>query len=111
MEMDENRTHSLMACYFAGGSRSDNPYVNFYWDFCSPGKPGHVQIRYPELSQILELLRSEDGVAILAHPGPNIGCDGEMLGRILDAGEAYSSYHVPAPSASLWRRSEDARCC
>lgn len=33
-----NRAHPLLQPYLPWGDRADNPYVNFDWDFCSPGK-------------------------------------------------------------------------
>lgn len=34
--------HPLLKPYRAGGERSSNPYVNFYWDYYSQGKPCHA---------------------------------------------------------------------
>ena len=35
--------------YRPGGARSDNPYVNIYWDFFSQGKPGYVPVAFQSL--------------------------------------------------------------
>lgn len=41
--------HPLLKPYREGGARSDNPYVNFYWDYYSQGKPCYTKIIYPSL--------------------------------------------------------------
>ena len=35
---DKNKNNILMQPFYPGGDRSDNPYVNFYWDICSVEK-------------------------------------------------------------------------
>lgn len=37
MKFDKNHVNSLLMLYYENASRSDNPYVNFYWDFCAQG--------------------------------------------------------------------------
>ena len=36
--------HELLKPYRSGGSRSDNPYVNFYWDYYAQGKPCYTKV-------------------------------------------------------------------
>ncbi|HSR03612.1 MAG TPA: PHP domain-containing protein [Proteiniclasticum sp.] len=97
MEEPENRKHPLMRAYYEGGARSDNPYVNFYWDLCAKGKPAYVPITYMSLGEAISLIMDTGGVPVLAHPGQNIGLDTELLDGILSEGiqgiEVYSSYH------------------
>ena len=33
--------------YREKGERSDNPYVNFYWDYYSQGKALYTKVNYP----------------------------------------------------------------
>lgn len=79
------------------GNRSDNPFVNFYWDYCSRGKACYVSITYPEMSDIIQLIHDNAGEAVLAHPGVNLKGRWEFIDKImplgLDGVEAYSSYH------------------
>ncbi len=93
----ENRNNNLITPYINGGIRSDNPYVNFYWDLCSQGKPAYVKISYITLDEAVSLVKASGGVPVLAHPGVNIKDNINLLNGIIDSGvvgiEAYSSYH------------------
>lgn len=85
--------------YRPGGARSDNPLVNFYWDFLAQGRPCHVSIPLPSLAEAVALVRRGGGVPVLAHPGINIGANPEWLEPILATGiagiEVYNNYHTP----------------
>lgn len=106
-----NAANPLLAPYRPGGARSDNPYVNFYWDYCSPGKPAHAPVDYPTLDRALGLIVATGGVPVLAHPGQNLGDDGDgaltALARLgLRGVEAYSSYHSPEQCRAWAERAE-----
>jgi len=93
----ENEHLALLEPYRAGGTRSDNPFVNFYWDFCAQGKPAYVPLRYLDLEEVVRMIISSGGIAILAHPGLNVHEDQSLLESILVSGvsglEIFSSYH------------------
>jgi predicted metal-dependent phosphoesterase TrpH len=93
------RDNPLLHPYFSGGSRSDNPYVNFYWDFCGQGKSAYVHIEYIPMEKAISAIREAGGIALLAHPGQNLKNRDNMLPSIIDLGikgiEVYSSYHTP----------------
>lgn len=95
----ENINNPLLKPYYPGGSRSDNPYVNFYWDICSQGKPAYVHIEYISLKDAINLVEDTGGVPVLAHPGNNLKSRLHMLEDMVKLGikgiEAYSSYHTP----------------
>lgn len=99
----ENEESPLLAPYRPGGSRADNPFVNFYWDFCSQGKPAYVPIQFISLREAVTLIRDAGGIAVLAHPGINIHEDAALLDAIVAQGvvglEAFSSYHSPEQTA------------
>lgn len=61
LAMPENAEHPLLSPYRPGGARSDNPYVNFYWDFCAQGKPAYIPIRFPSLAEAVTLVREAAG--------------------------------------------------
>lgn len=90
--------HPLLAPYRPGGSRSDNPFVNFYWDYYSQGKPCHVRIEYPPMKEVLDIIHRNHGIAVLAHPGVNLKGRAHLLEPLLelpfDGIEAFSSYHT-----------------
>ncbi len=94
-----NRANPLLSPFFPGGARSDNPFVNFYWDHCSPGKPAHVRVERITFGQAVELITGTGGVPVLAHPGMNLKGRPELLADLAAEGvkgvEAYSSYHSP----------------
>jgi len=102
-----NEAHPLLRPYRAGGARSENPYVNFYWDVCSQGKPAYAHVDFWTLAQAVDAIRRAGGFPVLAHPGINIGRDAELFGEIVAAVvegvEAYSSYH-DAETAAFWAR-------
>lgn len=89
----------LLKPYRKNGTRSDNPYVNFYWDYFSQGTPCHISMSYPEMEDVIHLIHRNHGKAVLAHPGMNLKGNYDMLDLILTLGidglEAYSSYHDP----------------
>jgi predicted metal-dependent phosphoesterase TrpH len=91
------KDHPLLKPYRKGGSRSDNPYVNFYWDYCSQGKPGYAPMHFPSAEEILKTIHATGGKAVLAHPGVNMKQRWSELPRLLEIGfdgiEAFSSYH------------------
>jgi 3',5'-nucleoside bisphosphate phosphatase len=97
---DREGNNPLLDPYRGDGDRSDNPYVNFYWDFCAQGKPAYTLMKFISLAQAVEIVQSHHGVPVLAHPGLNIKEDQKLLGEVIAAGvlgiEVYSSYHNPA---------------
>lgn len=98
MSMESNRDHPLMQPYYPGGRRSDNPFVNFYWDLCAKGKPAYVKISYMSLKEAVHLIKATGGIPVFAHPRNNIGKDEALLRGIIATGvkgiEVYSSYHT-----------------
>lgn len=92
-----NKNNPFMTPYYSGGNRSDNPFVNFYWDFCSVNKPAYTPIDYIPLRDAVEIISDSGGVPVLAHPLNNIGLNEEVLIDIIGQGvkgiEVYSDYH------------------
>lgn len=103
LALQENDGNPLLAPYRAGGARADNPFVNFYWDFCAQGKPAYIEIKFPTVEEAVRQIQAAGGVAVLAHPGNNIHEDEAVLDQIVAAGvcgvEAYSSYHTAQQTA------------
>lgn len=97
LSMPEYADHPILKPYRPGGERSDNPYVNFYWDYYSQGKPCYVKIDYPAIEEIIDIIHRNHGIAVIAHPGVNLKGKEFLLDGILDLGidgiEAFSSYH------------------
>lgn len=111
LSMQAYADHPLLAPYRPGGERSDNPYVNFYWDYYSQGKPCCAKTDYPAMEEIIDTIHRNHGVAVLAHPGVNLKGKEAMLGSVLRLGmdgmEAFSSYHSPKQAQSFYRAAQE----
>lgn len=92
-----NDDNKLLLPLRSGGARSDNPLVNFFWDFCSQGKPAYVPMYYVSLATAVYAIQKNGGVAVLAHPGANMGQNREITEAVIKTGidgiEVYSNYH------------------
>lgn len=99
MEYDVGKNNQLLQPYYPDGKRSDNPYVNFYWDYCSQGKPAYVEIHFPSVEEIVETLHKQNALVIVAHPGMNVQEKEDRLHDLIqmkvDGFEVFSSYHSP----------------
>ena len=108
----EYADHPFLAPYRPGGSRSDNPYVNFYWDYYSQGKPCYAKLTYPPAKEIIEIIHETGGLAILAHPGINLKGREALLDLIMllgiDGIEAFSSYHSAAQADHFAKRAYES---
>lgn len=97
----------LLAPYRNGGNRSDNPYVNFYWDYFAQGKPCYVEIKYPTLEETIQMIKDSNGIAILAHPGNNLKRQHKTVLDMIPLGlqgiEVFSSYHTPDDIADFFQ--------
>lgn len=93
-----NDNVDILQPYRTGGSRSDNSYVNFYWDYCSQGKPAFAYVEFISLTEAISTIHRSGGVAVLAHPGVNTKENIDLLNSIIRNGidgiEVYSSYHT-----------------
>ena len=106
-----NDGHPMLKEYRPGQSRSDNPYVNFYWDWCAKGKETYIPIHFISLQEAIRLIRSSGGIPVLAHPGNNVKEKDDLLDAVLRCGiqgiEVYSSYHNPAQTGYYRRKAEE----
>lgn len=104
----EYANHPLLRPYRPGGTRSNNPYVNFYWDYYAQGKPCYVKMEYPPIEEVVDMIHRNQGKAVLAHPGVNLKGNEGLLGDVLDIGmdgiEAFSSYHTSEQAAEFYRQ-------
>lgn len=97
MQFDKKHTNKLLEPYYENGSRSDNPYVNFYWDYCAQGKQAYAEVNYISLREAVKVIEENNGIAVLAHPGNNVKENVSLLEAIISCSvkgiEVYSSYH------------------
>ncbi|MCF0108649.1 MAG: PHP domain-containing protein [Erysipelotrichaceae bacterium] len=105
------KDHELLAPYRNGGTRSDNPYVNFYWDWYAQGKPCYTEVVFPSLKDTCQLIHDNGGMAILAHPGNNLKgrfeVFDEMVKEGLDGVECFSSYHAPETNEYFYNKAKE----
>lgn len=106
------RDHELLKPYI-NGERNDMPYVNFYWDFFSHGKPCYVPINNPRLEDIIEVIKLTDGVPIIAHPYQTFRDDITFINKLIDKGiegiEVFSSYHSDEEMAELLKIAKERK--
>lgn len=111
LAMSEYADHPLLAPYRPGGERSDNPYVNFYWDYYSQGKPCYAKTDYPAMEEIIDTIHRNHGKAVLAHPGVNLKGKEFLLKNMLCLGldgiEVFSSYHSPEQAQAFYRAARE----
>jgi len=97
LEEADYMDHPLLRPYRPGGERSENPLVNFYWDYYAQDKPCYVEIKFPPLEDAIALVRDNGGKAVLAHPGNNLKGRLELFDEIVKLGidgvEVFCSYH------------------
>lgn len=101
LEDKRNQNNLLLEPYRKNEKRSDNPYVNFYWDFCSQGKPAYVSVQFIGLNEAIQLIRKARGIAVLAHPGINIGQDQKILEGIVACGVDIDFHGKTKPAIKL----------
>ena len=92
--------HPLLKPYRENGERSDNPYVNFYWDYYAQGKACYTEVIFPSLKETIKIINDNGGIAVLAHPGNNLKGQFEVFDEMVKIGlqgvEAFSNYHDEA---------------
>jgi 3',5'-nucleoside bisphosphate phosphatase len=90
-------SNRLLKPYLPGGSRSDMPYINFYHDYFAQGRPAYVKIDYMAYGEAIDLIKSHDGIPIVAHPGVNLRNHEDVINELIDGGalglEAFNNYH------------------
>jgi 3',5'-nucleoside bisphosphate phosphatase len=97
--LSDKKYHSniKLSPYLKGGNRSDMPYINFYLDFFAQGKPAYVKIELIDYHDAVEIIKSNNGTPIVAHPGMNLKGKEEMILELMDNGacglEVFNNYH------------------
>ncbi len=103
LEEPANKDCGLLDPYRPGGARAGNPYVNFYWDFASQGKPGYTQIHYRSFEEINRMILDQGGITVVAHPDITVGKNRDSIAYMARCGlrgiEVYCSYHGAAEQA------------
>ncbi|WP_163326268.1 PHP domain-containing protein [Draconibacterium mangrovi] len=90
-------THLLLP-YMEEGERSDMPYINFYLDYFTQGKPAYVPVQFMDYRDAIRVIRDNRGIPIVAHPGLNLKGQEEVVEELLNDGaaglEVFNNYHT-----------------
>ena len=101
---------ALLHPFRPGQSRGDNPYFRMYQDWFAQGKCCFAPMEYPPMEEIIGVIHSAGGLAVLAHPGNNLKGHYELLPEICDMGldglEAFSSYHSADETAYFYEEAK-----
>lgn len=88
---------SLLDSYRKGGVRSDMPYINFYLDFFSQGKPAYVKDQFMSFHEAVRIIRDTGGIPVIAHPGHNFKGKETKILELIKSGaegiEVFNNYH------------------
>ncbi len=91
-------THPLLLPYRENARRGDNPYVNFYWDYYAQGKPCDVPLQLPDLKEMIQIIKKNHGISVIAHPGNQLKDKLYILDELIEEGidgiEVFSNYHT-----------------
>lgn len=113
LNKENAQENPLLTPYLAGGARSNMPYLNFYRDFFAQGKVAHVPLQYFQLQEMIQLIKNNNGIPILAHPGDNLKNNMNLLAGIINAGvmgiEVFSNYHTPAQTEFFYEQAKAQR--
>ena len=108
LEKEELAHSELLLPYRAGGQRADNPYVNFYWDYYSQGKPCYAKVDFPKIEEAAAMVHNNGGIAVLAHPGNNLRGRFELFDEVVKTGidgvEVFCSYHDEKTAQYFYER-------
>ena len=103
--------HPLLLPYREGALRSDNPYVNFYWDYYSQGKPCYIHFEAMSAKECIDLIHDTGGISVIAHPGNNLKDHLHYLDELKELGidgvEVYSSYHTPEQTQYFYQYTKE----
>lgn len=95
-----SRTH--FAQWLLDAGYVDN-YTQAFDKYLKPGKPGYVQIEWPEIRDAVRFVKSEGGTASLAHPGRNNLKEGWMIDELLTAFQGAGGEAIEVASGSQTR--------
>ena len=97
LQKPEQASNPLLQPYLPGGERSDMPLINFYLDFFAQGKPAYVKFEHMLYEEAVDLVKSNGGIPIVAHPGLNFRGKESLVNELLDHGaaglEVFNNYH------------------
>lgn len=93
LKRKENHSDSRLFPYIKG-DKSRSPFMNFYNDYLTPGKPAFVELKDAPTDEVIKLIIDCNGIPVIAHPKD---LEVEDLKRLKSYGalglEAFSSYH------------------
>lgn len=113
LEDSRNDDSEILKPYRYGGKRSDMPFVNFYWDYFSQGKPAYVHVEFISLSEAIKMIKENGGIAIIAHPGNNLKHNRNLIDELISEGvdgiEVFSSYHTSEDTDFFYNKALESK--
>lgn len=107
LNRDDAHSYPILLPFLPGGDRSDNPYVNFYWDYFAKDKPCYVPVSFMSLHDAVQLVKETGGIPIIAHPEKTFGSVAPYLDELIAHGvaglEVFSSYHSSEEITHLYK--------
>lgn len=85
LEHEEYEHVPLLQPYIYG-AKKHHPYREIAKDFFAFGKSCYVEVKYPELRDILDVIALSDGIGVLAHPGKFMSYYPQLFEKVIDAG-------------------------
>lgn len=93
LKREQNHKDARLFPYITG-EKSRSPYMNFYNDYLTPGKPAFVELKDAYTDEVIKLIYDCKGIPVVAHPKDLTEAE---ICELKDIGvmgiEAYSSYH------------------
>lgn len=97
MLSDEKFYTPLLDPYMEGGEKSKMPYIDFYLDYFSQGKPAYVPVKFMDFKDAIALITNTGGIPVIAHPGLNFKGRENIAAELLEQGahglEVFNNYH------------------
>lgn len=100
----EYKDNPILQTYLYG-SKSQDGIRQLYKDYFAYGKSCFVQVKYPELKDILDVVSLTNGVSVLAYPGKFLQQNPELMEKLVPMGiqgvEVFYSKHSRAEMAAV----------
>lgn len=107
---DSLKEHPLFYPYHFG-DRKEDPYRSMAQDFFGKGGPCYVEVRYPKLEDIIDIIHLTGGVAVLSWAKDTLdfgeGIFEEVLSKGIEGIEVFTPYYDSTEMASLLKKAKD----
>ncbi|MEG0505910.1 MAG: RDD family protein [Longicatena sp.] len=103
---------SLLQPYLYGNKKEDASRA-LSKDFFAYGKPCYVQVKYPLIEDIIDVITLTGGISVIAHPGKLLSQDRVLLEEVLNKGiqgiEVFHPMHTKREMANLLKLAKERK--